>query len=56
MPTPICPLLSSGKEVPQVCEEENCMWYMKPYKTCSVYILGHSAALDIKKKQQETNG
>lgn len=50
---PICPIMSAGKDVPMVCLQEECGWYMKSYKTCSVYILAHNAALDIKKKQSE---
>jgi len=49
--TPLCPVMSAGKEIIQICAEENCAWYMKSYKTCSIYILAHNAALDIKKKQ-----
>ena len=48
---PICPLMSAGAEISVVCEQENCAWYIKNYKTCSVYILAHNAALEIKKKQ-----
>lgn len=48
---PICPMMSAGNPVNQVCAQEECAWYMKSYKTCSVYILAHNAALDIKKKQ-----
>jgi len=47
----VCPLISSGKEVTQICLEENCAWYMKNYKACSAYILAYNAALDIKQKQ-----
>jgi hypothetical protein len=49
--TPICPVISAGQEVPQICAEESCAWFMKGYKTCAVYILAHNAALEIKKKQ-----
>lgn len=55
MTTPICPLMSAGKDIPQVCAEESCAWYMKAYKTCSLYILAHNAALDIKNKQSSDN-
>ena len=48
---PICPLLSSGNDINLACLQENCAWYMKNYKTCSIYILAHNAALDIKDKQ-----
>jgi len=47
----VCPLMSAGKEVTQLCLEENCAWYMKNYKACSAYILAYDAALEIKKKQ-----
>jgi hypothetical protein len=49
--TPICPLMSAGKDVPIICSEENCAWYIKSYKTCAIYIMAHNAALDIKVKQ-----
>jgi len=48
---PLCPLMSAGLEIPKVCLEDSCAWYLKGYKTCSVYILAHNAALDIKQKQ-----
>lgn len=48
-----CPLMSAGQERSIICLQEDCAWYMKSYKTCSVYILAHNAALDIKKKQSE---
>lgn len=53
---PVCPLISAGNEINQVCLQENCAWYMKNYKTCSVYILAHNAALDIKEKQSKKQG
>ena len=49
--TPICPIMSSGSEIPALCVEETCAWYMKNYKTCAVYIMAHNAALEIKQKQ-----
>lgn len=48
---PICPLLSSGNSINLACLQENCAWYMKNYKTCSIYLLAHNAALDVKIKQ-----
>lgn len=51
MSIPICPMMSSGGSVEILCAQERCAWYMKSYKTCSVYVLGHNAALDIKHKQ-----
>ena len=47
----ICPLMSAGKEVTQLCLEEDCAWYLKNYKACSAYVSAYNAALDIKKKQ-----
>ena len=51
MSIPICPLMSAGSSVEIVCAQEKCSWYIKNYKTCSVYLLAHNAALDIKEKQ-----
>lgn len=48
---PICPLMSAGNEITILCSQDKCAWYMKNYKTCSVYILAHDAALNIKEKQ-----
>ena len=48
---PICPLMSAGNEISVLCSQEKCAWYMKSYKTCSVYLLAHDAALNIKEKQ-----
>jgi hypothetical protein len=48
---PKCPLMSAGQTIAIVCEQENCAWYMKSYKTCAVYLLAHDAALSIKDKQ-----
>lgn len=48
---PICPIMSAGNDIQIVCSQERCAWYMKNYKTCSVYILAHNAVLDIKAKQ-----
>ena len=50
---PVCPLISAGQDVPRLCQQENCAWYLKTYKTCSVYILAHNAAIDIKNKQSQ---
>lgn len=48
--TPICPLISAGVEIPQLCQQEKCAWYVKAYKMCSIYVIAHNAALDIKTK------
>ena len=50
--TPTCPLLTIREESDRLCLQENCAWYVKNYKVCSVYLLGHNAAVDIKLKQQ----
>lgn len=48
---PVCPLMSSGLDIPRLCEQDRCAWYLKAYKTCSIYIIAHNAALEIKSKQ-----
>lgn len=48
---PMCPLMSAGNEIQVLCSQDKCAWYMKSYKTCSVYLLAHDAALNIKQKQ-----
>jgi len=53
MTIPVCPLMSAGTNQDIICSQERCAWYLKNYKTCSVYILAHNAALDIKSKQQQ---
>lgn len=50
----ICPLMSAGKDIEVTCAQEKCAWYLKNYKTCSVYIMAHDAALDIRIKQIDT--
>lgn len=47
---PYCPLMSAGNSVEIVCTQENCAWYLKSYKMCSMYVLAHNAALDIQGK------
>ena len=37
-----------------VCQQEDCAWYMKNFKTCAVYVLAHDAALNIRAKQTKT--
>ena len=36
---PLCPLMSVGSQVEIVCMQENCAWYLKNYKICSVYMM-----------------
>ena len=50
---PVCPMLSVGKDISMMCLQESCAWYMKNYKTCSIYLLAHNAALDVKEKQAQ---
>ena len=51
---PVCPLMSAGQQMAIICQQEDCAWYMKSYKACSIYLLAHDAALDIKQKQSES--
>ena len=47
-----CPLMSSTDNNYNVlCQEEDCAWYVKAFKSCAMYIIAHNAALDIKAKQ-----
>ena len=48
---PICPLISSGKDIHSVCAQESCAWYIHNLKTCAVYVMAHNALLDVKAKQ-----
>ncbi len=48
---PLCPLMSVGSQVEIVCMQENCAWYMKNHKLCSVFVMAHNAMLDIQGKQ-----
>ena len=48
---PLCPLMSVGSQVEIVCMQENCAWYLKNYKICSVYMMAHNAMLDVQAKQ-----
>ena len=45
--TPYCPLLSINKEVPVLCQEELCMWYVKQLKLCSLTVMAYSNALNL---------
>ena len=51
----ICPLMSAGQEIPLNCIDEACAWYYKSYKACSIFILAHNGALEIKQKQNEAS-
>jgi len=50
MSIPICPLMSTAESV-AICAQEQCNWYIKNYKVCAVFMLGHEAALNVKQKQ-----
>lgn len=49
---PLCPLMSVGSQVEIVCMQENCAWYLKNYKVCSVYMMAHNSMLDVQAKQK----
>lgn len=48
---PACPIMSIAQPSEMLCIQESCAWYNKNFKTCSVYLIGYDAALDIKMKQ-----
>ena len=54
--------MSVGSQVEIVCMQENCAWYLKNYKICSVYMMAHNSMLDVQAKQakarqaQQNNG
>lgn len=50
----LCPLMSVGSQVEIVCMQENCAWYLKNYKLCSVYMLAYNSMLDVRAKQVAT--
>ena len=52
--TPYCPLLSIGKEVPVLCQEELCMWYVKQLKLCSLTVMAYANALNLQVPQGQT--
>ncbi len=49
--TPYCPLLSINKDVPVMCQEELCMWYVKQLKLCSITVLAYTNALTLQGPQ-----
>ena len=49
--TPYCPLLSIGKEVPVLCQEELCMWYVKQLKLCALTVTAYANALNLQMPQ-----
>lgn len=47
---PVCPLMSAGNEIPIICVQDRCAWYISNLKKCSMYVVGHNAMLDVKSK------
>ncbi|MBI3591216.1 MAG: hypothetical protein HY094_07580 [Candidatus Melainabacteria bacterium] len=45
--TPYCPLLSINKDIPVLCQEELCMWYIKQLKLCSLTVMAYTNALNL---------
>jgi hypothetical protein len=45
--TPYCPLLSINKDVPVLCQEELCMWYVKQLKLCALTVMAYTNALNL---------
>ncbi len=52
---PVCPLMSAGNEIPIICVQERCAWYISNLKKCSIYVVGHNGMLDLKKKLENKN-
>lgn len=44
---PYCPVLSINKDVPVLCQEELCMWYVKQLKLCSITVLAYTNAVGV---------
>lgn len=49
--TPVCPLMSVNQPNIVLCLQDGCAMYVKNYKLCSFYLLGHNAGMDIKARQ-----
>ena len=45
-----CPIMSNSNDN-ILCQQEDCAWYLKNYKSCAMYVLAHDAALNIRAKQ-----
>ena len=50
---PVCPLMSAGNDIPIICVQDKCAWYLSNLKKCSMYVLGHNAMLDVKSKLEK---
>ena len=49
--TPYCPILSIDKDVPVLCQEELCMWYVKQLKLCAITVTAYANALNLQMPQ-----
>ncbi len=49
---PVCPLLSAGSSVTQLCLSEQCAWYVGPVRKCALYVLGHKNAVELQALQK----
>ncbi len=49
---PICPLMSAGNDIHNVCMQERCAWYLNNLEKCSVYVLGYNALLNVKTQKE----
>ena len=54
--TPYCPLLSINKEVPVLCQEELCMWYVKQLKLCAITVQAYAQAINLQAVPGTTGG
>ena len=52
-PITICPLLSAGNDIQQICVQEKCAWYIQSLKKCGAYVIMHKALLEVKEKQSK---
>ena len=48
---PICPIMSAGNEIHQVCMQERCALYMKNVRSCSFYVIAHAELSHVTKHQ-----
>ena len=48
-----CPMMSDANGNYILCLQEECAWYLKNYKSCSMYVLAHDAAMNIRAKQSK---
>ncbi len=53
---PVCPLMSAGNEIPIICTQDRCAWYIANLKKCAMYVIGHNEMLELKKKFENKTG